>query len=580
MSFSGSGTYNVSAIVLDSDAKGFGNLSASGTYSISASGYGWISHPFFPSDVIRGLVSNGVFIGSSTEGGFNDLFIAARLDAPQAGLGTLRGGYTLAYLELSSGSPYTAYDALWQMSPDGAGNLGTVALSGFSGSGGSSVISQSLTGVKYIFSNGAANMMFPRSNTAMLSGNEYMYFSPDGNFVFGGSPEGWDFFVGVRNPSSAPALNGLYFQAGLAEDDSTLQAGYGTLSTYYGAFSAGSGAVVGHQRELSIFGTTPVDYSYSDAYSVPAGGGYTDSATSTRYVVGSGGQRIGLGIGPFLGIAAALPVTQASPQDVYLNPAGIVNAASSAPFTAGIAPGELITLYGANLAPSTAVAPGAPFPTSLAGVQVTINDTPAPLYYVSPEQASVVVPYGLAQGVAQIQVTNNGASSNVVTVFTNTAVPGVFTNPVGGLGYAAALHAADNSPVTTSNPAKIGEYISVYVTGLGAVSPAITDGAPGPVESLSQTTGKIAVGVAGRAATVSYSGLAPQLAGLYQINFQMPAAVPPGDAVLTIAGPNFFSSQALITVGTSSTGASVPASSLQAARQFRRTLPETQTAHE
>ena len=70
----------------------------------------------------------------------------------------------------------------------------------------------------------------------VLSGNEYLYLSPDGNFVFGGSPEGWDFFVGVRNSSGGAALSGLYYQGGIDLDDSTLYAGYGTLTTYYGAY--------------------------------------------------------------------------------------------------------------------------------------------------------------------------------------------------------------------------------------------------------------------------------------------------------------------------------------------------------
>ncbi len=69
-----------------------------------------------------------------------------------------------------------------------------------------------------------------------------------------------------------------------------------------------------------------------------------------------------------------------------------------------------------------------------------INQVQAPIYYVSPTQISVIVPYITTPGsVAQIQVINNGANSNVVTQFTGTTSVGVFTNnPVGGIGYAAA----------------------------------------------------------------------------------------------------------------------------------------------
>src|SRR5207245_3747879 len=128
-------------------------------------------------------------------------------------------------------------------------------------------------------------------------------------------------------------------------------------------------------------------------------------------------------------------------------PTGVLNAASSAPFTSGIARGELITLVGTNLAPDAMVASTAPFPPMLNGVQVMINNVAAPIYYVSSTQVSVIVPYGTTSSIAQIQVQNNGASSNAVTAFVNDTAPGVFTQPAGGVGYAVALH-PDYSQVT------------------------------------------------------------------------------------------------------------------------------------
>lgn len=550
ISFSGTGTYTISAVAFDSNFGVPQGFSKSGTYSISASGYGFISNPLSDGDAIFGSVSNGVFIGSSTESGINDLFVAAKLPT-QGSLGSLRGSYTLSYMDLSGGSPAYAYDALWQMSPDGAGNLGTVSLKAYLGSNGSSAISQNITGVRYIYSNGAVNMQFPNSQTNIIAGNEYLYFSPDGNFVFGGSPNGWDFFVGVHTPAStgSTGLNGLYYQAGLEMDTSTLLSQqYGTLSTYYGALTAGGGSIIGHQRLYSGFATDALDYTYSAKYAVNPDGTYTDSNASIQYLVGSGsGIRIGLGIGPYLGIHVALPVTPFSGDGVYLNPTGVINAASSAPFTAGIAPGELITLYGSNLAPSTVIAPSVPFPTTLAGVQVKINGTAAPIYYVSPTQASVVVPYGMSGGIAQIQATNNGENSNAITLYTDVTAPGIFTNPVGGIGSAAALH-QDGSLVSTTKPAQSGEYIAVFVTGLGLVSPSITDGDVGPSDPLSKATANIVVTIGGKTANVPYAGLAPQLAGLYQINVQIPTGLTAGDVPITIAGPDSYTSEATIAV--------------------------------
>src|SRR4029077_8751207 len=159
----------------------------------------------------------------------------------------------------------------------------------------------------------------------------------------------------------------------------------------------------GHQRLSDAFLTNSLDLTYRDAYTVKADGTY--STTAMRYVAGAGGTvRIGSGIGPFLGLNVAVAAPNLSGQGVFLNPVGVVNAASSAPFTAGIAPGELLTLYGTNLSTDTQIAATVPFPTMLAGVQVMMNGIAAPIYVVSPGQISAIVPYGVTTPVAQIQV--------------------------------------------------------------------------------------------------------------------------------------------------------------------------------
>jgi uncharacterized protein (TIGR03437 family) len=125
----------------------------------------------------------------------------------------------------------------------------------------------------------------------------------------------------------------------------------------------------------------------------------------------------------------------------------------------------------------------------------------------------------------------------------------VFTNPAGGIADAAALH-ADFSLISPDSPAQIGETISVFVTGLGAVFPSIADGAVGPSGQFSLTSNTITVNVDGQPATVTYMGLAPQLAALYQINFTVPSGVSSGEVSLDVAGPDSYSSEALIAIGT------------------------------
>jgi len=579
INFGGDGTYTITgSSIADFNAGVVQNFTASGTYSISATGYGYIGNAAVKAvtgatDCIYGLAANGIFVGSSTETqlSYNDLFIAAQLSSPAPSNSSFRGPYSVAYMNFPSinvfGGVANNYDALFQLNPDGNGNLGTVNFTGYVGNG-STPFTLSQSSVKYIFSNGAAVVTFPNSNTAAIVGQEYLYFSPDGNFVFGGAPNGFDMLVGVR-PGSSPTLSRLYYQAGLEMDESALGRGFGTLDTFYGSLNANAGSIIGHQRVLFGGSSTPLGFTYRDTYAVNANGTYDDSVTSTRYVVGSNGAvRVGFGLGPFLGISVALQAPGLSGSGVFLNPAGVVNAASSAPFTAGIARGEFITLFGTNLAPSVQTATTAPFPPALNGVQVLINAKPAPLYYVSPDQISAIVPFGTTTATAQIQVVNNGVSSNVVTMFVNQTSPGVFTVPPGGTGQAAALH-PDFSLVTTAHPAQIGETIAVYLTGLGDVTPAVTDGALGPSNPPSLTTNNITAVVGALAATVTYAGLAPQLAGLYQVNIQIPSGVSAGDNVLTIFGPDSETAESVIPVGAGAI--SSPAASQQVVRKpFRR----------
>lgn len=560
ISFNGSGTYSMNATLIDAQYGGQqGTLT--GTYAIASSGYGFLSHPLISGAYLYGTVSQGgIFIGSSVDSGYNDLFIAAPLASPAPTVSSFKGSYTLAGVDLSSGSPLYNLGYLMQLNPDGAGNLGSPSLSVYAGGNGAQVVSQTLGKTSYIFSNGAAVVTFPNSNTAALVGQEYLYFSPDGNFVFGGSPQGFDMLVGVRTGSGTPSFGGLYYQVGLDQDDSNLASGYGLLDTYYGSLNASAGATIEHQRILSpLVATSSYDEVFSNSYAVGSNGTYT--AGAMRYVVGTNGVRIGSGLGPFLGLNVAVPAPSvtAPTGSVFLNPMGVVNAGSFAPFTESWAPGELLTLYGSNLAPNPlTVASQVPFPTTLDGVQVLVNGVAAPIYYTTPGQISAIVPYSATTGVVQIQVMNAAGSSNIVTNFSGLTAPGVLTQSQNGFGYGDVEH-ADGSLVTPQHPAQIGETVAVYLTGLGTVYPAIADGAAGPVNPFSQTTSTITAYLDSTAsttsvqATVGYAGLAPQLAGLYQMNLTIPTGAAAGDNYLEIVGPDSDSLVALIPVGGGST---------------------------
>src|SRR5262249_37542049 len=152
-----------------------------------------------------------------------------------------------------------------------------------------------------------------------------------------------------------------------------------------------------------------------------------------------------------------------------------------------IAPGEYILLFGSGLAPDgLTVANTVPFLTSLGNVQIMINGTAAPIYYTTPTTLAVIVPYGTASGIANIQVNNNVNPSKTVSAFVGGTSPGIFTANQNGIRYDKVQH-TDWSLVTPSNPAHPGETLFVYLTGLGAVSPAVSDGAAAPSDSLVKT---------------------------------------------------------------------------------------------
>jgi uncharacterized protein (TIGR03437 family) len=557
ITFDGNGHYSISGSKLDTSSSSTSaqSFTATGTYSIAASGMGFISNPFATGDSIYGLVSKGIFVGSSTETtkGYNDLFIAAPVGSTPATNATFNGNYFVSYVD-----PSVPLDATFQLSPNGQGALGTINATGYFQTS-TTPVSQNFTGVTYAFNNGAANVSWHGTNQTLLPVGAVLYITPDGNFIFGGDSSGFDMFVGVRTSGSAPTnFTGLYYQTGIDVDYAD-----GFFDTYYGSFSVvaqpsatpAAGFVVEDQRVSSV-GFPAYDYTFNNAYKFNSDGTYDDNFLSQHYVFGVGGAvRIGFGLGPVLGLNVALQAPSFSGSGVYLNPAGVVNAASFAPFTARLSPGEFITLFGSGLAPGTLTASSLPLPFKLNNVQVMINGRPAPLNYVSATQISAVVPY-FTESIAQIQVINNGVSSNTVSELMNQTSPGIFT--CGG-GYACALH-ADFSKVSTSSPAQIGETIQVYLTGLGTVTPAVVDGTPGSATPpYNTTTNQIAADVDGTTASVSFQGLAPGFAGVYQLNVKIPSGLSAGDHFLDVSGPDSYDSEALISIGTGSAAATQPA---------------------
>ncbi|HYA18204.1 MAG TPA: hypothetical protein VEF06_12095 [Bryobacteraceae bacterium] len=580
--FNGNGTYTIpaGATVYDlyqgSEQSEATPSALSGTYTLSQSGLGYMSSPvngIYTSQndtVYFTLGRGGILIGSSTEAGYNDMLIAAQQSSPAPSTGTFSGSWSMAGFLPAIYPPATApnsEDVFFQMNPNGAGSLGTVTVTGYIGVNGSAQQTQTSANVKYTFSSGAAIITFPNASSATpyYSGQVILNFSADGNFVFGGMNGWFDMLVGVRNGSAGAAQNfgGLYFQGGFDQDLSQYSsAGFANDDSYYGSLNAANGVIFSHQRLLSPFNGTAIGSTFADQYAVPAVSPYNDKGAYMQFAYGSNGvYRIGAGTYPYLGLNVAVQAPALSGSGVWINPDGVVNAASSAPFTAGVSNGELVTLYGSNLASGTVVSPVVPLPTTLGGVQVLVNGTPAALYFVSQGEIDFIMPFSDPFTVAQIQVVNTLGSSNVVTEFINTTTPGVFTNPPGGIGFAAVVDNNTNQIVTPSNPANPGDTIEVFLTGLGTVYPALpSDGAAGPYPpngSLATSVANISAEVGGVSASVVYAGYAPAEAALYQMDVTIPSNAAGGIEILEIDGPDSSAAQAAICVaGASCSGGS------------------------
>jgi uncharacterized protein (TIGR03437 family) len=128
------------------------------------------------------------------------------------------------------------------------------------------------------------------------------------------------------------------------------------------------------------------------------------------------------------------------------------------------------------------------------------------------------------------------------TLVVETANPAVFTQNETGQGAGAIIGIQPDGNeflVTPAQPASVGDILSIYCSGLGAVSPAVPDGAAAPLSTLSRTVNPVTVTIGGIGAQVQFAGLAPGYAGLYQVNAYVPQGVAAGGAVpviLTTAG--------------------------------------------
>ena len=204
---------------------------------------------------------------------------------------------------------------------------------------------------------------------------------------------------------------------------------------------------------------------------------------------------------------------------------GLTNGAS---FAQSYAPGMILSIFGSDLAPSTWSAQTVPLTAQLAGVSVTVNGVAAPLYYVSPAQLNVQIPYATPVNTTATLVVNNNGQTVSRSFAVSAAAPGIFGDRNG-------------APIPNASAAA-GQIVTLFITGDGALSPPIATGsAPSvgtAIEQLPRPLQSAAVTVGGLDAPIQFIGAPPGLVGVTQINYQVPAGAVPGvqSVVVTVGG--------------------------------------------
>ena len=210
-------------------------------------------------------------------------------------------------------------------------------------------------------------------------------------------------------------------------------------------------------------------------------------------------------------------------------PGGVVSAAS---YTAGeaLTPGSIISVFGVNLASTAAGASSLPLPATLGGATLNVAGIDVPLFYSSTGQINAQLPFEL-QPNSRPQLIVKGADFVTVpeTITVATARPGIFATNQQGTGQGVVMDAG-NVLVDSANPARAGDVVVIYCTGLGATNPAARSGEAAPTDPLARAVTPVEVLIGGQPAVVHYAGLTPGFVGLYQVNVQIPAGITPGSA--------------------------------------------------
>lgn len=227
---------------------------------------------------------------------------------------------------------------------------------------------------------------------------------------------------------------------------------------------------------------------------------------------------------------AALVLVQSSGSGPYYTADSIANSAASV--TGLYAPNTFVTIYGQNLAYTTRAlsasdVAGGMLPTVLGttGVRVLINNIPANIYYVSPAQVNLLIPTSLIAGPVILQLVVDSLAGPAIPIMLQSAAPSLFQLDAATV---LAVH-LNGSTITAASPARPGEVVVLFASGLGPTNPAaIPNQIPQQAASVTPMSSfsMMINGSPVSSQQILYAGVVPTFAGLFQINVQLPNDTP------------------------------------------------------
>jgi uncharacterized protein (TIGR03437 family) len=312
-----------------------------------------------------------------------------------------------------------------------------------------------------------------------------------------------------------------------------------------------SGQSFGAPLVVQVIGTNgqplsnvPVSFLVNGGATLSALSALTDASGQARITVTAGTTAGTVTVNAFNGTFSQTFTLTIIPPGPALSSGSFYNAGGTNRIGA-LSPCSLVTVLTSGLAPNIQgmvfnTNPFGPWATTLAADKVTVNNVAAPIYSVGnvsgAEQLTFQVPCETAVGNAVPITINVAGGSASITFPVVAASPGIFETVMSDGARRAVVIRPDGSFVSLQNPARTGETVRVYVTGLGPTTPAMVTGALPYAGADSLALGQIIVGVNNGGTPVFTSRVSPNLIGVFEVAFQVPSNAPTGnDVVLSVA---------------------------------------------